>query len=397
MTKFDGKNVHTRITEPVISELGQGARTSLQPWRAGHAGNRVTRPVRKNGTPSGSPLSVVIVMPVRDDWASAAELIRRLDQTISSYSCTLDLLVVDDGSVQDFNPADFQSHFSVVRSIRILHLSRNLGHQRAIALGLVHVHQAMPCDAVLVMDGDGEDTADGALQLIRAFSGTTAVFAERSKRTEPFAFRLFYQLYKVLYRMLTGMGVRVGNFSILPSHYLGALVVMSELWNHYAAAVFRSGLPFTTTPIPRGYRITGTSKMNYVSLAAHGMSAISLFGDVVGVRLLAASVGGSVVAALAILTANAIRISTGRPIPPWAMYSMAMLAIVLVQLITVATSFTFTILSNRSNVSFVPLRDYEFFVAEAEDVYRGASVAIPAEDVEAYPPEKARRAGAGID
>jgi len=232
-------------------------------------------------------------MPLRDDWASAAELIRRLDQAISSYPCTVDVMLVDDGSVQDFRSADFQSRFAAVRRIQVLRLRRNLGHQRAIAVGLVHVYKVIPCDAVLVMDGDGEDTPDGALQLLRAFSGTTAIFAERSRRTESFVFRLFYQFYKLLHRMLTGISVRVGNFSILPSRYLSTLVVMSELWNHYAAAVFRSGLPFTTTPIPRGYRITGTSSMNFVSLTAHGMSAISVFGDVVGVRLLIGSLAGS--------------------------------------------------------------------------------------------------------
>jgi glycosyltransferase involved in cell wall biosynthesis len=226
-------------------------------------------------------------MPLRDDWASAAELISLLDQAICSYPCTLDVLLVDDGSVQGCSSANFRSRFAVVRTIRILRLRRNLGHQRAIAIGLVHVERAISCDAVLVMDADGEDTPDGALQLVRAFSeghhGTKAVFAERSRRTESLAFRLFYQLYKVLHRILTGISVRVGNFSILPSAYLSTLVVMSEMWNHYAAAVFRSGLPFSTIPIPRGYRITGTSRMTFVSLATHGMSAISAFGDVVGV------------------------------------------------------------------------------------------------------------------
>jgi hypothetical protein len=172
------------------------------------------------------------------------------------------------------------------------------------------------------MDGDGEDTPDGALQLLRAFSGATAIFAERSRRTESFVFRLFYHLYKVLHRMLTGISVRAGNFSILPSHYLVTLVVMSELWNHYAAAVFRSGLPFTTRPIPRGYRITGTSRMNFVSLTAHGISAISVFGDVVGVRLLIASMTGSLIAALGILAVTMIRIFTDQAIPGWATYSI---------------------------------------------------------------------------
>jgi len=157
---------------------------------------------------------------------------------------------------------------------------------------------------------------------------------------------------------------------MLPSRYLGTLVVMSELWNHYAAAVFRSGLPFTTTPIPRGYRIAGTSRMNFVSLTAHGMSAISVFGDVIGVRLLIASLAGSLLAALGIFAVTAIRIFTDRAIPGWASYSIGTLTIIIIQLITMASSFTFTMLSNRINLSFVPLRDYELFVAEAQDIYR---------------------------
>jgi glycosyltransferase involved in cell wall biosynthesis len=320
-------------------------------------------------TPTVSPLRVVVLMPLRDDWASAAELIRRLDQAISSYPCTVDVMLVDDGSVQDFRSAVFQTRFAVVRRIRILRLRRNLGHQRAIAIGLVHVDKAVPCDAVLVMDGDGEDTPDGALQLLRAFSGTTAIFAERSRRTESFVFRLFYQLYKLLHRMLTGISVRVGNFSILPSRYLGTLVVMSELWNHYAAAVFRSGLPFTTTPIPRGYRITGTSRMNFVSLTAHGMSAISVFGDVVGVRLLIGSLAGSLLAGLGIVLVTMIRLLTNRAIPGWATSATGALAIIMIQLITIATSFTFFMLSNRTNLGFVPVRDYSLFVEEAVDIY----------------------------
>jgi glycosyltransferase involved in cell wall biosynthesis len=308
-------------------------------------------------------------MPLRDDWASAAELIRQLDQTISSFPCSLHVLLVNDGSAQSSRSADFQSRFTAVRSIRILRLRRNLGHQRAIAIGLVHVEKAIACDGVLVMDADGEDTPDGALQLLRAFSGATAIFAERSRRTESFMFRIFYQLYKTSHRVLTGISVRVGNFSILPSHYLVTLVVMSELWNHYAAAVFRSGLPFTTTPIPRGYRITGTSRMNFVSLTAHGMSAISVFGDVVGVRLLMASIAGSVMAALGILVVAGIRLFTDRAIPGWATYSIGTLAIILIQFVTMATSFTFTVLSNRINLSFVPLRDYELFVEDAQDIY----------------------------
>lgn len=321
------------------------------------------------GSPQASPLRVVILIPLRDDWLSAAELLTQLDRALSGQPFRVEVLLVDDGSRQQCEAADFPAQFAAIRSIRVLRLRRNLGHQRAIAIGLVHIEESVPCDAVLVMDGDGEDTPAGALQLLNAFTGQAAIFAKRSRRTESSVFRMFYQMYKFVHYLLTGVRVQVGNFSILPSRYLGTLVVTSELWNHYSAAVIRSGLPMTTTPIPRGYRITGTSKMNFVTLAAHGMSAISVYGDIVGVRILLGSMLGSLMAALGIVVIIAIRIFTNRAIPGWAAYSIGALAIIFIQFVTLALSFTFTFLSNRINLSFVPLRDYGLFVAEVQDIW----------------------------
>ncbi len=199
------------------------------------------------------------------------KLIRRLDQAIASYPCALHVLLVDDGSAQGCNSA----------------------------IGPAHIDQTAACDAVLVMDADGEDTPDGALQLVRSFSDqgrTQAIFAERSRRVESILFRIFYRMYKGLHRVLTGISVRVGNFSILPRGHLSTIVTLPELWNHYAAVVFRSGLPLTLIPIPRGYRIAGKSRMNFVALVTHGLSAISVFGDIVGVRLLIGSLVGSLLA-----------------------------------------------------------------------------------------------------
>ena len=311
-------------------------------------------------------------MPLRDDWISAAELIRRLDKTISSDVCIMRILMVDDGSVQKCDRANFQAGFTAVRAIGTLRLRRNLGHQRAIAIGLVHIQQTTICDAVVVMDADGEDTPEGLAQLLSAYSdthGATAIFAERSRRSESLVFRFFYQLYKLLHRCLTGISVRVGNFSILPAPYLTTLVVMSEIWNHYAAAVFRSKLPFTMIPIPRGTRIAGTSGMNFVALVSHGLSAISVFGDIVGVRLFIGALAGSFLAGTGIIAVAIIRLFTDRAIPGWATYATGTLAIIAIQLITIATSFTFFVLSNRTNLGFVPIRDYSLFVEEATDIF----------------------------
>ena len=323
---------------------------------------------------SSPPLRVVVLMPVRDDWVSAAELVRSLDRAVSAgpFSVSLDVLMVDDGSVESCHSAGFRSPFKVVNTVRALRLRRNLGHQRAIAVGLVHIEERMPSDAVLVMDADGEDTPDGALQLIREFSaaeGKILVFAERARRVESLTFRVFYRVYKVMHRALTGISVRVGNFSILPRAYLSTLIVLSELWNHYAAAVFRSQLRFTMVPIPRGHRIAGTSRMNFVSLVTHGLSAVSVFADVVGVRLLIGSLAGSLIAAIGIVTVVVIRLFTNQAIPGWATYAAGTLSIILIQLVTVATCFTFFMLSARTVLGFVPRRDAPLFIQEVIDIY----------------------------
>ncbi len=224
----------------------------------------------------------------------------------------------------------------------------------------------------MVMDADGEDTPEGVSQLVHAYcrqGGATAIFAQRSRRSESLVFRFFYQLYKILHLWLTGIRVQVGNFSILPFEYLNTLVVMSELWNHYAAAVFRSKMPYTMIPIPRGKRIAGTSTMNFVALVSHGLSAISVFGESVGVRLLIGSLAGSLLAGIGIVIVVMIRLFTNRAIPGWATYTGGTLAVIAIQLISIATSFTFFVLSNRANLGLVPLRDYSLFVEDVVTVY----------------------------
>jgi hypothetical protein len=109
--------------------------------------------------------------------------------------------------------------------------------------------------------------------------------------------------------------------------------------------------------------------MNFVDLVSHGLSAISVFGDIVGVRLLIGSLTGSILAAIGIVIVAAIRVFTYRAIPGWATYTVGALAIIMIQFITIAASFTFFMLSSRTNLGFIPLRDYSLFVDKVVDVY----------------------------
>lgn len=44
-------DIYQRITDQIVCELEKGARPWLKPWNAEHAAGRITRPLRRNGTP----------------------------------------------------------------------------------------------------------------------------------------------------------------------------------------------------------------------------------------------------------------------------------------------------------------------------------------------------------
>ena len=324
--------------------------------------------------PFASKMKLAVLMPVRDDWVSVGVLIRTLDGAISGMPVKAVIVVVDDHSSEAWDAPDIPTGLVSTERITVVRLRRNLSHQRAIAVGLVHIEDQVVCDAVMVMDGDGEDTPEGAVELLKQFEATErrkAVFAARTRRSESVGFRVSYKLFKALHWLLTGVTVRVGNFSVVPKSYLRTLVVMSELWNHYAAALFRSRLPYVMVPIARGRRIAGRSQMNYVALMTHGLSAISVFGDIVGVRVLLVSGVAVSLAVLGVFVVATIRLFTDRAIPGWATYATGILAIIMIQVISMAASYTFAVLANRATASIIPVKDALIFVDEVVDVYNG--------------------------
>jgi glycosyltransferase involved in cell wall biosynthesis len=308
---------------------------------------------------------LVILVPVYNDWEAAglllSDLAGKLPQTGS-----VRVVLVDDGSNEPL-PAKWKATgWERFERVDVLSLRRNLGHQRALAIGLCHVEANIPCHAVVVMDGDGEDSPADVprlLERMRAEGNAKIVFAERTKRSESLLFRLFYRLYRWLHWVLTGIPVRVGNFSAIPAMQLKRLVAVSDLWNHYAAAVFKARLPFVMLPTERAQRLAGRSRMNFVALVIHGLSAISVFGERVGVRLLIA-VSFLLAATTGMLVATvAIRFCTNWAIPGWATNMVGYLLILLAQLFMLVTVFVFVILGGREGSSFLPLRDYVYFVS----------------------------------
>lgn len=312
------------------------------------------------------------MMPVYNDMNVAEVLIKKLDDVLDIRTIRATVILIDDGSTVSLSKGFLTEPMRNISSVDIVHLKRNLGHQRAIAVGLTYLYEKYPCDAVIVMDADGEDIPEDVPRLIKRFKdfgGDKIIFAERMRRTEGFVFKFFYKIYQVMHYILTGIPVKVGNFSILPFYRLSALTVVSELWNHYAAAVFSSRIPYETLPTSRGNRLGGKSKMNFTALVLHGLSAISVFTDLAGVRLLLFSFFLSLLLIAFLFFILIARITATLMIPEWLSYSTIFLLILLLQISLGCFSMVFFMLINRSNMNFIPYRDCKHFIGMVETVY----------------------------
>ena len=311
-------------------------------------------------------MRLVITMPVFDDWQAAYLLCIALDevlQTIPNVSCSV--LMIDDGSVTPAGQTFGALRPSALKQLMLLRLRRNLGHQRAIAIGLAYIQEHLPSDAVVVMDADGQDRPEDIPRLIerlRASQSPVTVFAQRGRRFEGLTFRAFYLAYRLLHYVLTGRGISFGNYSILPVEHLNSLVCYPQLWNHYAATIVNSRLPWATVWADRGQRLQGRSRMNFVSLVVHGASALFAYQAVVSTRILIGSAFVSALFCFCIAAIVLMRIYAPFVIPGWTTLMIGLFCILIVQVLSASLILVFFGMNTRSNLEFLPVRDYRYFV-----------------------------------
>jgi polyisoprenyl-phosphate glycosyltransferase len=316
------------------------------------------------------PTRATLIIPILDDWESADILCSRLNAALkSSKRRSVTLIFIDDGSVMaPFLPSLEQC--STFDAVFVLRLKRNMGHQRAIALGLSYVQENAPCDSLVVMDGDGEDKPEDVPRLLDALeSGETPfVFAERGRRLDGIFFRAGYLFYRILHRLLTGRKIRFGNFSALQFGLLRRLTTMPEMWSHYAASVILARIPFRAIRVDRGKRLKGSSKMTIDGLILHGLVAMALY-PTINVRVLIASLIGCLVAGLFTAVVALMGLVSLVKIPGWATPAVAVSVVLCCTTTLMSFLFVFLSVGFRTLPGVLPIRDYRYFVECCETLH----------------------------
>jgi hypothetical protein len=264
-----------------------------------------------------------------------------------------------------------------IGEVSILELTCNVGHQRAIALGIAAVARRDAGECVLVMDSDGEDDPADIPGLLEALGRRpdVIVVAGRGRRSEGLRFRLGYAAYQALFRVLVGKRIDFGNFSAFGPALVGRLSSMAETWNHLAATLLRSRVAVVTVPTRRAFRYAGQSAMNLPLLVAHGLSAFAVFSDYVFARLLmlASALGVfAVIGSVAVLT---IRLATDFAIPGWASNIIGLFVVLFVQAILICLVAALQMLATRSQPGAQPAVLLDLFVRRTVHVALGRAAA----------------------
>mgnify|MGYP003706010455 FL=1 len=301
---------------------------------------------------------ICILIPVFEDFECLPLLEEKIQQHLSPVT-DYNILVIDDGS---FKGLDKKLGIEKKKSIKILTLSQNVGHQRSITIGLCYIRENCDYDQILIMDGDGEDNPADAVKLIsesEKHSDPTIFFARRDTRSEPISFKFGYLLYRVLFRILTGKNIKFGNFSLVPNELLDRLTGIQEIWNHYAASIVFAKIPYIEVPSSRSGRIHGRPKMNFTSLILHGLSAISIFNQTVFLRLLIGSFMFLFIILAILLTNNVTSLHVD---------ITYLIMSVCISLFLVLINFTAIIFSlkSRNKAPCIPRQFWEYFIKKED-------------------------------
>jgi glycosyltransferase involved in cell wall biosynthesis len=284
---------------------------------------------------------IILITPVYEDNEASGKFFEELSKI---YKKDIFIIVIDDGSIKE--PFKIEILEKNILTGIVLKLKKNVGHQRAIAIGLGYIEERLVKEqTIVIMDSDGEDLPSSIHVLIEELNNKNVdiVVAKRKNRIESLRFKLFYFLYKLFFKSMTGREISFGNFMVLKPSAVKRLVQLNELSIHIAATVISSKISIGLCPLDRGKRYAGNSKMNFINLLLHGFKAIMVFAEEVLVRVGIACViifFLSLVTLFIILMLKINSIAT----PGWFSIAIGIILIILLQTISLATIALMTLL-----------------------------------------------------
>jgi len=228
----------------------------------------------------GKLRSISIVIPVYNEEAVLPLLFKKLAElqsNLTTVSEMVEFVLVNDGSADRSWPM-IETHCRTHDTFVGVNLSRNFGHQYALAAGL----ETARGDVVVSMDADLQDPPSVVLEMVQAYQrGYDVVYATRLDRgKETFVKRVTARWFYWLIQKLSGVHMHrnTGDFRLMSRRALTELSRLRETHHFFRGLVPWIGFPQTQVFYDRADRAAGSthypmSKM--LRLAFDGIASMS--------------------------------------------------------------------------------------------------------------------------
>jgi len=217
------------------------------------------------------------VLPVYNEVAVLDRLTCELHRVLDTGDCGFEIIFVNDGS-SDGSAAQLDRIASERPSTRVLHLSRNFGHQAALQAGLT----AARGDVVVVMDSDMQDDPAAIPRFLEQWhAGYDVIYAVREKRKENALKRsLFYLFYRLLNRVVdTPMPADAGNFGMIDRRVANHIVHFPEVARFFPGLRNWVGYRQCGIPVERLARHDDRPRVTMLGLVRLARTAIFSFSS----------------------------------------------------------------------------------------------------------------------
>ena len=242
---------------------------------------------------------VSVAIPIYHEEAVVPELVRRTSAVLDSLpGGPHEIVFVDDGS-SDGTLGMLEAAAERDPRIVVVELSRNFGHQTALAAALDQVSG----DVVILMDGDLQDPPEAIPTLVDQYrQGYDVVYAQRVNRKEPWWLRMCYYVFYRLLAALSSIELPLdsGDFGLMSRRVVDEIRAMPEHHRYLRGLRTWVGFRQIGIPVERAARHAGRTKyspLKLLKLASDGIFAFSI------VPLRAAAILGAVAITCSLLFA----------------------------------------------------------------------------------------------
>jgi glycosyltransferase involved in cell wall biosynthesis len=199
-----------------------------------------------------------------------------LDRFMGQVSGATEVILVNDGS-SDSTLEQIANWAEHDPRIKVVHLSRNFGHQLACTAGLDFASG----DAVVVIDADLQDPLDVVHEMIRRYcEGYDVVYGQRRAREGETLFKRFSAW--VFYRLMKSMvhkdlALDAGDFRLISRDCLDGLVQMRETHRFLRGMMAWVGYAQIGVLYDRSPRVAGETKYPLRKMLSFAWTAATSF------------------------------------------------------------------------------------------------------------------------